>query len=81
MNCEYTMPQVKGIPAAKLVGLSAEHGKLALEPPATALCVGDKLNFIVGYADLTLFLHDRLYGIRNQRVEVAWDILGRGKLS
>jgi hypothetical protein len=42
--------------------------------------VGDALDFILGYGDATLFLHDQLYGIRNGRVEVVWAIQGRGKL-
>lgn len=81
MSSEHNMPEVKDIPGAKLTGLSAEHGTLALEPPATALCVGDKINFIVGYGDFTVFMHDRLYGVRRGRVEVVWDIQGRGKLT
>ena len=43
--------------------------------------VGDKLNFIVGYGDNTVYLHDQLYGVRKGRVELVWDIQGRGKLA
>jgi len=37
-------------------------------------------DFIVGYGDSTVFLHDILYGVRDGIVEAAWPILGRGKL-
>ena len=38
------------------------------------------LDFIVGYGDATVFLHDRLYGMRQGTVEAVWDVAGRGKL-
>ena len=42
--------------------------------------VGDKQEFVVGYSDTTVNLHDELVGTRNGKVEVVWSILGRGKL-
>ncbi len=80
MNVEYSMPEPIGLPGVVLTGVSAEHGTLTLEPGAAPLHVGDRLNFIVGYGDLTVFLHDRLFGLRKNKVEAIWDIQGRGKL-
>jgi len=60
------------------VGLSAEHGTARLSTPSS-LRVGDKLEWIVGYADTTVHLHDEVYGIRNGLVEVVWPVAGRGK--
>jgi hypothetical protein len=34
----------------------------------------------VGYADFTTVLHEAFFGFRNDRLEVVWPILGRGKL-
>lgn len=62
------------------VGLSAEHARIELSEPDTTLRVGDKLEFVVGYSDTTVCLHDEIYGIRDGRVEAIWPILGRGKL-
>jgi D-serine deaminase-like pyridoxal phosphate-dependent protein len=62
------------------VSLSAEHARIELGAPITSLRVGDKIEFIVGYTDTTTMLHDELYGTRDGKVEVAWPILGRGKL-
>ncbi len=53
---------------------------IELEQPNACLRVGDTVEFVVGYADTTVVLHDELYGIRDDRVEVVWPILGRGKL-
>jgi D-serine deaminase-like pyridoxal phosphate-dependent protein len=59
---------------------SAEHGALELESPNETLEVGDLLDFVVGYGDGTVFLHDVMVGVRNDIVECVWPILGRGKL-
>ena len=73
-------PESAGIPNVKSVGLSAEHGKLELGAPSETPRVGDKFEMIVGYADVTVALHDVFYGIRDGKVEAVWPILGRGKL-
>jgi D-serine deaminase-like pyridoxal phosphate-dependent protein len=62
------------------VGLSAEHATIELATPSDTPGVGDKLEFVVGYSDTTVFLHDELVATRDDRVEVVWPILGRGKL-
>jgi hypothetical protein len=42
--------------------------------------VGEHLEFVVGYSDTTVHLHDTLYGARNGKIETVWPILGRGRL-
>ena len=61
--------------------LAAEHGIIELERPNDALKVGDKLEWIVGYGDTTVCLHDEMVGVRSGTVEVIWPVLGRGKLT
>ncbi len=73
-------PEPIGLPPIKDFQMSAEHGIVTLEAPDSTIKVGDVFDFIVGYGDSTVFLHDRLYGIRDGIVEVVWDIQGRGKL-
>lgn len=53
---------------------SSEHGILKITNPDIHLKVGDKVNMLVGYGDWTVYLHDRLVGVRNGRVEEIWDI-------
>jgi D-serine deaminase-like pyridoxal phosphate-dependent protein len=59
---------------------SAEHGAVELESPNDTLEVGDLLDFVVGYGDGTVYLHDVMVGVRAGIVECVWPILGRGKL-
>ena len=80
MNGDLAMPEVYGRTGIKLVALHAEHGLLKLERDDIPLNVGDKIDFIVGYGDNNSFLYDQLYGVRNGKVEMIWDIRARGKL-
>ncbi|MBW3539146.1 MAG: DSD1 family PLP-dependent enzyme [Planctomycetes bacterium] len=80
LNPDHQMPLVKDQPDAVPVRFSAEHGELRLGPRAQDLKIGDKLELIVGYADFTTVLHDEFYGFRQNRLDVVWPILGRGKI-
>jgi D-serine deaminase-like pyridoxal phosphate-dependent protein len=81
LNAEISMPEVLDKPGARLVDLSAEHGYLELDDPNLPIKTGDRVNIIVGYGDLTVCLHNQLVGARKGKVEVVWDISGRGKLT
>jgi D-serine deaminase-like pyridoxal phosphate-dependent protein len=58
---------------------SEEHSSLELSGDAQDLKMGEKIELIPGHGCTTINLHDRYYGIRNGKVEVIWDIPGRGK--
>jgi D-serine deaminase-like pyridoxal phosphate-dependent protein len=73
-------PRALGVEGVTSTSLSAEHTRLELSTPNTNLKVGDRLEFVVGYSDTTMHLHDELFGVRDGIVETAWPILGRGKL-
>jgi D-serine deaminase-like pyridoxal phosphate-dependent protein len=81
MNGDIFMPLPNNIEGLELAWISAEHGVLNVIDPNIQLKVGDKVNFVVGYGDWTVFLHDQLLGVREGKVEVIWDIQGRGKLT
>lgn len=80
LNREVYTPLVVGHDDIKITRLSAEHGELKLEPSAQDLRIGDRLQLIPGYGDLTTVLHDVFYGFRKGTLEVIWPIVGRGKL-
>jgi len=42
--------------------------------------VGDRVEFVVGYGDTTVHLHEEIYGIRDGAVEIVWPVLGRGRM-
>jgi D-serine deaminase-like pyridoxal phosphate-dependent protein len=80
MNGEVSMPKARNFPGFHLKKLNAEHGILMVDDPSARLKVGDKLDFIAGYGDNTVFLHDYLFGVRNDKVEIVWEVQGRGRL-
>ncbi|MDQ7027084.1 MAG: alanine racemase [Anaerolineae bacterium] len=71
----HAQPRAIGIEGVKSHIASAEHGIISLDKANNSVKVGDIFDFMVGYTDSTLFLYDKLYGIRDGVVEVVWDIL------
>jgi D-serine deaminase-like pyridoxal phosphate-dependent protein len=79
-NQEVHKPLVAGRDDIAFEHLSAEHGKLKLAPSAQDLRIGDRLELIPGYSDLTTVLHDRFYAFRKGRLEAIWPLEGRGRV-
>jgi len=73
------LPEPLDVGDVKSLTLSAEHATIQRTAPRPIPGVGDYVEFVAGYADSTVFLHDHIYGFRNGRLEVIWPILGRGK--
>jgi D-serine deaminase-like pyridoxal phosphate-dependent protein len=73
-------PEPLGVGEVKSLNLSAEHATIELATPRCGPGVGDPVEFVAGYSDSTVFLHDYLYGVRSGCLEAVWPILGRGKL-
>jgi D-serine deaminase-like pyridoxal phosphate-dependent protein len=66
---EHGVPVVKGRDDVRLRKLNAEHGIIDILDGQVAPAVGDILEIWVHYSDATINLHDRMYGVRNGRVE------------
>ena len=81
LYCESSFTASARNSGVQSISLSAEHGRIELAEPTDAIRVGDKLEWIVGYGDTTVCLHDDMVGVRDGVVETVWPILGRGKLS
>jgi D-serine deaminase-like pyridoxal phosphate-dependent protein len=79
MSEHRTPPVLPDHPDCRVQSLSAEHATVYVESGA-GLEIGEKVFVIPGYSDLTFVLHDRVFAVRDGRVESAWELLGRGKL-
>jgi D-serine deaminase-like pyridoxal phosphate-dependent protein len=42
--------------------------------------VGDRVSIVPNHVCSTINLHDRLIGVHDDRVEVAWEVAGRGRI-
>lgn len=80
ITAEHHPPSVHGWGDARIVRQSAEHMILELGPESRELRIGDQVELVVGYSDLTTMLHDEYLCLRNDRVESIWPISARGKL-
>lgn len=80
LSTQGATPEPKNIANFEAVRMSAEHGTVEVAEPNTAVKVGDRLEWRVGYTDATVILHETMYGVRNGIVETAWPVVGRGKL-
>jgi len=72
--------QVCEYPGVCIDWMSEEHGILNVEATDHAFEPGERLTVIPNHACATVNLHDELVGVRDDRVEVIWPILGRGKV-
>jgi 3-hydroxy-D-aspartate aldolase len=81
INMELTPPLVLGREDATVERLSAEHGFVRLGPAARDLKIGDRLELIPGYGDLTTVLHDVFYVLQNDRLVDIWPLAARGRLA
>lgn len=72
------LPEPRDRKDLRIIGLSAEHVKFENIVPNTPvnLTRGDKVILIPGYTDAMGFLHNEIYGIRNDHVEHVWKIVG-----
>ena len=80
LSVDIAQPHPLKISSIDSVLLGAEHGIISLKKPNKSIKIGDKIEWIVGYGDTTVCLHDEMIGVRNENVEVSWEILARGKL-
>lgn len=76
----FAQPKPLGVENVVSGVYSAEHCILTLSAPDDGHAVASAIDFIVGYSDATVYVHDVLYGVRAGVVEAVWPILGRGKL-
>jgi D-serine deaminase-like pyridoxal phosphate-dependent protein len=76
MSVQHGLPRPIGIAVDK-VALSAEHGTLELSAPSAVPAVGEIVEFIPGYTDSTVCLHDELCVFRNGVLDAVWTIPGR----
>jgi D-serine deaminase-like pyridoxal phosphate-dependent protein len=75
-----TQPMPIGLDGVKEITFSAEHIRIDLLAPSAHPKPGERMQFIVGYSDSTVFLHDNLHCMRNGKVEHTVPLLARGKI-
>jgi len=72
-------PILKDVKGVEFQVAGDEHGMLTLKNPDKEIKLGDKLELFPSHCCTTINLYDKFYGIRDEEVEVIWDIVARGK--
>lgn len=67
-------------PAAALARFNEEHGHLDISRSSKKYRVGERLHVIPNHVCTMINMHDEVYGVRGENVEVTWKVEGRGKL-
>ncbi|MGQ4274670.1 alanine racemase [Terrihabitans sp. B22-R8] len=71
------LPLVDNLASA---AFSAEHAKIELTAPSETPRVGERIRFVVGYADTSVHLHSELYALRGDRIAAVWPIPAAARL-
>ena len=65
---------------AELEQLSEEHGHLNISRSSREYRVGERIEIIPNHVCSTVNMHNRIYGVKGERVETVWEVTGRGKV-
>jgi D-serine deaminase-like pyridoxal phosphate-dependent protein len=66
-------------PEVVLRRLSEEHGILDLRDTDWRPAVGDRVRVVPNHVCVAVHLHEMVYGIRNDRLEISWPVTARGR--
>jgi D-serine deaminase-like pyridoxal phosphate-dependent protein len=67
-------------PAARIYKLNEEHAHVDFREAGERPRIGDRVRVIPNHVCVCVNLHEKMYGIRGDRVEQVWNVRGRGKL-
>ena len=65
-------------PEARIYKVNEEHGYVDFSACETVPQVGDTLHIIPVHTCVVTNLHNQLFGVRRENVEVVWDVAARG---
>jgi D-serine deaminase-like pyridoxal phosphate-dependent protein len=80
MSGDAAMPEPIALANVRDLRLSAEHATIELAVPSAAPRVGERVEFLIGYGDTTVHLHEEIVAMRQGRVEAVWPVIARGKI-
>jgi D-serine deaminase-like pyridoxal phosphate-dependent protein len=77
---EVTFGHLVEAPGARFHKMNEEHGFVDLTHAERRFEVGDRVHLIPNHICVAVNLHERVYGLRGDRVEETWTVDARGKL-
>ncbi len=77
---EVTFGKILEAPGARFHKMNEEHGFVDISAAERKFAVGDRVRVIPNHVCVAVNLHERVYGLRGDKVESVWQVAGRGKL-
>ncbi len=68
-------------PGAIVANVSEEHGMLDFSGAERRPKIGEVVNIIPNHCCVCVNMHDRVYGVRGDEVEIEWPVAARGRLT
>ncbi len=68
-------------PGAVVANLSEEHGVLDFSGAERRPKIGEVINIIPNHCCVCVNMHDKVYGVRGDDIEIEWPVAARGKLT
>ena len=72
-------PEAVERPGVEFTFAGDEHGRLTLRDPDRPIALGERIEFFPPHCDPTINLYDRIYAVRDGKVEDVWEIAARGR--
>jgi len=79
-SADVTFGHLVEAPEARFHKMNEEHGFVDLTGVERQFAVGDRVRVIPNHICVAVNLHERVYGVRGDRVEEIWNVDARGKL-
>ena len=79
-SAEISFGRLDSDPAALFHKMNEEHGFVDIRNCSRTFKIGDRLRWIPNHICVCMNLHEQVYGVRGEQVEVVWKVEGRGKL-
>jgi D-serine deaminase-like pyridoxal phosphate-dependent protein len=79
-SSDVTFGRVVEAPGARFHKMNEEHGYVDITHAGREFAIGDRVHIIPNHVCVAVNLHERMYGVRSDRVEEVWNVEGRGKL-
>jgi len=79
ISTDHGQPKIRGRDDLEYRTKGDEHGVVSSARGPIGLNLGDKIELHTSHVCTTINLHDRIYGVRDNEIEVIWPILARGR--
>jgi D-serine deaminase-like pyridoxal phosphate-dependent protein len=79
-STDVTFGHVVEAPGSRFHKMNEEHGFVDMTRAERSFTVGERVHIVPNHICVAVNLHERVYGLRGDRVEEVWTVDGRGKL-